>query len=205
MKRLRNRIFSTRREDPTSDSQNWKNALVSLYIVRNTDGICLYYHHFQLGSISRIETQLVGMGFSAMSKMMQEVVDSDSNLSLIDLDKKKVIIEEKGDLLGILVTTKYSTVIREKLTLLLDHFEKIFQLQRAISSLGKHVCLEDYALTSDLVDLIFDKQPLKVLEIVPIIFKSIREGNISSLSKSKNISPSLKRKSENIVPIQNKK
>lgn len=191
-----------RKRDRTSEQLNWKKALISLYIVRNTDGICLYYHHFQLGSISQIETQLVGMGFSAMSKMMQEIVDSNSRLSLIDLDKKKVIIEEKGDLLGILVTIEYSPVIREKLIELLDYFEKIFQLQREISSLGKHVCLEDYALTSELVDLVFEKQPLKVLEIVPLIFKSIRQRNIGIPSKPNKISHELIRKYGNFVQIQ---
>ena len=195
-------IDRMRKRDRTSVQLNWKKALISLYIIRNTDGICLYYHHFQLGSISQIETQLVGMGFSAMSKMMQEIVDSNSHLSLIDLDKKKVIIEEKGDLLGILVTVDYSSVIREKLIELLDYFEKIFQLQREISSLGNHVCLEDYALTSELVDLVFEKQPLKVLEIVPLIFKSIRNGNISTPSKKNNISHELIRKYGSIINIQ---
>ncbi len=195
-------IDRMRKRDRTSVQLNWKKTLISLYIIRNTDGICLYYHHFQLGSISQIETQLVGMGFSAMSKMMQEIVDSNSHLSLIDLDKKKVIIEEKGDLLGILVTVDYSSVIREKLIELLDYFEKIFQLQREISSLGNHVCLEDYALTSELVDLVFEKQPLKVLEIVPLIFKSIRKGNISTLSKQNKNSHELTRKYGSIIQIE---
>ena len=140
-----------------------------------------------------------------MSKMMQEIVDSNSRLSLIDLDKKKVIIEEKGDLLGILVTIEYSSIIREKLIELLNYFEKIFQLQREISSLGKHVCLEDYALTSELVDLVFEKQPLKVLEIIPLIFKSIRKGNIRNPSKQNKSSRELIRKYGSIVQIHKEK
>ncbi len=186
-----------RKKNNTSKLRDWNELLISLYIVRNTDGLCLYSHHFQLGSISHIEIQLVGMGFSAMSKMMQEVVDSNCQLSLIDLKGSKVLIEEKGNLLGILITTENSPILRSKLIKLMIQFEKIFQLQTGIDELGKHVCLEDYALTSDLVTLIFNKKPQRVLEIIPIIFKSIRE------SKSEVYSRSFKEHIKNLIPLEN--
>ncbi len=48
------------------------------------------------------------------------------------------------------------------------------------------VCVEDYALTSELVSLIFKDKPTRVLEIIPVIFKSIRK-NKSLSSKGKGI------------------
>lgn len=166
--------------------RDWKELLIALYIIRNTDGICFYSHHFQLGSISHIEIQLVGMGFSAISKMMQEVVDSNCQLSLIDLKGSKVLIEEKGNLLGILIATENSPILRSKLIELMIQFEKLFQLQTGIDELGKHVCLEDYALTSDLVTLIFNKKSQRILEIIPIIFKSIRNSKLGIYSRTDN-------------------
>ncbi|MFX0185624.1 MAG: hypothetical protein ACFE95_21275 [Candidatus Hodarchaeota archaeon] len=154
--------------------ENWKQQLLSLYIVRNTDGICLFSHHFRLGMVSQIENQLVGMGFIAMIKMMKEIVDSTVKLNLIDLGKKIVLIDERKNYFTILVTTKNTIFLREKLRKFTDYFEKIFELQFQINN-NKCVCLEDYALTSDLVSMVFDDQSGRSLEIIPIIFKSIRK------------------------------
>jgi hypothetical protein len=101
------------------DSENtdsWLNDLNSLYIIRKKDGICLFSHHFKLGAISHIENQLVGMGFIAISNMMQEVVDSTSQLRLIDLDSKKVLIREKNDILSVLITSQFSEILNERVT-----------------------------------------------------------------------------------------
>lgn len=154
---------------------NWKQHLISLYIIRKGDGICLFSHHFQLGLISQIENQLVGMGFTAISQMLQEIVDSSSSLVMMDLGSKKVLIEEKQNFLTILITTNYSPLLRNKLKKLADLFEKMFELQQRIS-LVTQVCVEDYALTTDLVSLVFEDKPTRVLEIIPVIFKSIRKN-----------------------------
>ncbi|MHA2244653.1 MAG: hypothetical protein ACXADY_06755 [Candidatus Hodarchaeales archaeon] len=169
---------------------NWKQHLISLYIIRHSDGICLFSHHFQLGRISQIENQLVGMGFTAISQMMQEIVDSSSSLVLMDLGFKKVLIEEKDNILGILVTTVNSSFFREKLEELTNHFEKMFELQQQID-LETCVCLDNYALTTELVSLVFKDQPTRVLEVIPIIFKSIR--------KNKSIATKQERTFENLI------
>jgi len=161
---------------PTKSSENWKQHLISLYIIRKSDGICLFSHHFQLGLISQIENQLVGMGFTALARMMQEIVDSSSRLNMIDLGEKKVLINERINLLAVLVTTQDSLFLYGKLEELTYHFEKIFELQQQIS-LETYVRLEDYALTSELVSLVFKDRPKRVLEIIPVIFKSIRKSN----------------------------
>lgn len=158
----------------TSTPENWKQRLISLYIIRKDDGICLFSHHFQLGMISQIETQLVGMGFTALAKMMREIVDSAARLCMIDLGEKKVLIDERSTSLTVLVTTENSLFLRGKLTELTDYFQKIFELQQRIS-LKTRVCLEDYALTAELVSLVFQEKSTRVLEIVPLIFKSIRK------------------------------
>jgi hypothetical protein len=170
--------------------ENWQQQLISLYIVRNTDGICLFSHHFNLGLTSRIESQLVGMGFAAMIRMMKEIVTTSAELRLIDLGKKKVLIEEKKDYFAILVTTDDSLFLREKLKKLTDYFEKIFELQLQINS-NTCVCLEDYALTSDLISLVFEEQTGQDLGIIPIIFKSIRK-KYRIFSKNDNKFPNLK-------------
>ncbi len=120
---LKRRIKKKSRTEPLSD---WKRHLISLYIIRQGDGICLFSHHFQLGLISHIENQLVGMGFTAISQMLQEIVDSSSNLVMMDLGSKKVLIEEKEGFLTILITTINSPVLRDKLEELADLFGKMF-------------------------------------------------------------------------------
>lgn len=167
------------RENHTNNSQKkWKHHLFSLYIIRKSDGICLFSHHFQIGLISQIENQLVGMGFTALEKMMREIVDSSAHLELIDLGKKKVLIEERRNLLAVLITTDNSQFIRLKLEELTSHFEKMFDLQQQIN-LETCVKLEDYALTAELVSIVFTDQPKRILEIIPIIFKSIRKNNLT--------------------------
>ena len=156
--------------------ENWKQYLITLYIIRKSDGICLFSHHFQLGLISQIENQLVGMGFTALARMMQEIVDSSSRLNMIDLGEKKVLINERRNLLAVLVTTQDTSFLYKKLEELTDHFEKIFELQQQIN-LETYVRVEDYALTSELVSLVFKDRPKRILEIIPVIFKSIRKND----------------------------
>jgi hypothetical protein len=173
------------KKNPSEPLSDWKRHLISLYIIRQDDGICLYSHHFQLGLISQIENQLVGMGFTAISQMLQEIVDSSLNLVMMDLGSKKVLIEEKEGFLTILITTINSSVLRDKLEELAYLFGKMFVLQQRIS-LVTQVSVEDYALTSELVSLVFKDKPTRVLEIIPVIFKSIRK-NKSLSSKGKEI------------------
>ncbi len=168
---LKNKIRGSRQTDIP---ENWKQHLISLYIIRKDDGICLFSHHFQLGMISQIETQLVGMGFTALAKMMREIVDSSARLCMIDLGRKKVLIDERSTSLTVLVTTENSLFLQGKLKEMTDYFQKIFELQQRIS-LRTRVCLEDYALTADIVSLVFQEKSTRVLEIVPLIFKSIRK------------------------------
>lgn len=187
-----NGFKSLLKKNKTQNWDNWKHQLLSLYIVRNSDGICLFSHHFKLGLISQIETQLVGMAFTALSKLMREVVDSNSNLNLIDLGKKKVLIDEKKKFSSFLITTEDTFLIRRKLTRLTDYFEKIFELQYQINE-RKLVCSEDYALTSDLVSLIFEEQPSKqILGLIPLIFDSIKKSpSIYNNKKDKSLLKSL--------------
>lgn len=159
--------------------KNWKKDLISLYIVRNSDGICLFSHHFQLGLMSQIENQLIGMGFTAISKMMQEVVDTSSRLIMMDLGPKKVLIEERGNKLAILVVIKDSPFYRKKLEELIDYFEKIFELQEQIDQ-TTHVCVEDYALTDKLVSLVFSDQSVNIIELIPLVFKAIQKNKPKS-------------------------
>ncbi|MHA2244368.1 MAG: hypothetical protein ACXADY_05325 [Candidatus Hodarchaeales archaeon] len=167
--------------------KNWQKHLLSLYIIRKSDGICLFSHHFQLGERSQIETQLVGMGFTALAKMMQEIVDSTALLGMIDLGIKKVLVNERRNLLAVLVTTENHPFLCRKLEELTDHFEKMFELQQKIN-LETCVCLEDYALTAELVSMVFKEQSTRVLEIIPVIFKSIRKRNSVFSDQEKNMS-----------------
>jgi hypothetical protein len=171
--RLKKRILEY---NHTKSPENWRQNLISLYIIRKSDGICLFSHHFRLGLISQIENQLVGMGFTALARMMQEIVDSSSRLNMIDLGEKKVLINERINLLAVLVTTQDILFLHKKLEELTDHFEKIFELQQQIN-LETCVRTEDYALTAELVSLVFKDRPKRVLEIIPVIFKSIRNSN----------------------------
>jgi hypothetical protein len=101
----------------------------------------------------------------------------------MDLGPKKVLIEEHKNKLAILVVIKENPFYREKLKELIYYFEKIFELQQQINQ-TTHVCVEDYALTHDLVSLVFSEQSVKILEVIPLIFKSIQQTKSRS-SKSK--------------------
>ena len=92
---LKRKIIKDLKQRKIENVHYWQEHLVSLYIIRKNDGICLFSHHFNLGYISNIENQLVGMGFIAIANMMQEVVDSSSQLRMIDLGRKKVLLEER--------------------------------------------------------------------------------------------------------------
>lgn len=162
------------RNNQLSIYQDWKQYLISLYFIRNNDGICLFSHHFKLG-VSQIESQLVGMGFIAIIQMIREIVDSSAQLSKIELGRKVVLINEKDTILAVLKLngSVNSPIFYDKLEALTDHFEKLFEFQQQ-NSLETCVCLEDYAMASELVSLIFNDQPTSVLEIIPLIFKAIK-------------------------------
>ena len=159
----------------SESNDSWMNDLQSLYIIRKKDGICLFSHHFKIGAISHIENQLVGMGFIAIANMMQEVVDSTSQLRLIDLESKKVLIREKNNILAVLITSRFREILNEKLTEFSVYFSKIFELQNQITEETRLICSDDYALTADLVSLIFTDQSPKTLKLVPLIFKIIQK------------------------------
>lgn len=162
-----------RKTKPYQIPENWTEQLIALYIIRSHDGICLFSHYFQIGEISAIENQLIGMGFSAISKMMKEVVDSSVSLKMIDLDQKQVLIEEYENLISVLITKRNHSFFRIKLQEITSYFQKLFELQQQIN-LASHVCMEDYALTSDLVSYVFQKNPGFTLDLIPIIFKRIQ-------------------------------
>jgi hypothetical protein len=186
--RLFAQIRALFRPNTVSLTKDWKKLLLSLFIVQKEEGVCLFSHHFQLGKISRIDTQLVGIGFTALSKMMQETIDSSSQLSFVDLGKKKVLFEERDMFRIILVTQEMNKeefcIILGKVKTLAEYFEKLFFIQQQITS-KTFVCPEDYALTTDLVSLIFDDEPTPILKIIPLIFKSVQKKNFSFSRKAK--------------------
>ena len=199
MTKMKSRITAFKRvvqqylgfEDSESTDSCLKD-LQSLYIIRKSDGICLFSHHFKLGAISHIENQLVGMGFIAIANMMQEVVDSTSQLRLIDLDSKKVLIREKNNILAVLITSRFNEVLNEKLSEFSGYFSQIFELQKQITEESCLICTDDYALTADLVSLIFSDQPQKTLKLIPLIFKTIQKVPFQRSNKSNLISKIVK-------------
>jgi len=170
-----NRFYLIKSEKLHND---WYDELISLYLVRTIDGICLYSHHFQIGPISQIETQLVGMGFTALTRMMREIVDSTARINTIDLKEKMVLIEDHENLLSVLIVNKEIPIFRKKLIELTTSFERMFEIQLQINE-SNFVCPDDFALTSNLVSMIFSSENSRVLELVPIIFDSIRKNHIT--------------------------
>lgn len=165
---------------PSEDSEknnNWQLDLVSLYIVRKNDGICLYSHHFNLGNISHIENQLVGMGFVAIISMIKEVVNSDSQLKSINLGKRSILVESRADILSILVVKRISPKIKQSLKKFSIFFNKLFELQQQINKQSNLVCKEDYALTNDLIHVVFSIPSDRPLDLIPLIFKMIQKSS----------------------------
>ena len=184
---LKNALINSSRIQKLQNDKDWTKNLLSLYIIQKSNGICLFSHHFKLGKISQIENQLVGMGFIAIINMMLEVVDSESRPRLFDLGKKQVLLKEGNNILSILITTRYVKILESKLEEFTTYFCKIFELQQQINRELAFVCAEDYALTSDLVSIIFSHKNQKPLEFIPIIFKTIQKGKRDVVDKKNGI------------------
>ena len=120
----------------TQHEEKWENHLISLYCIRNHDGICLFAHHFQVARIAQLhEPQLIGMGFTAITRMLCEIVDGRGSLKFIDFGKKKVLVEENEhqQFLTVLITTEDTPALREKLKKFTECFSRIFQLQHQVN------------------------------------------------------------------------
>jgi hypothetical protein len=125
-------------------------------------------------------------------------------LNLVDVGEKKILVERSSSILVVLITTTNTPFYRKKLKEMTDFFEKLFSLQLQINS-ETLVRQEDYALTDDLIKLVFNDHPHSRLKIVPIIFKSIQQSSIK-ISKKPRFDPkiltktlfSLKRKKNRI-------
>ena len=152
---------------------DWSTNLQALYIIRKRDGICLFYHHFKISHISQIETQLVGMGFAALLNMMKEILDSRSKIQRIDSGDFQILFDERESIVSILFTKDYKPIIRRKFSRMVDSFENLFFLQQQITDQNITVCLEDYALASDIVSYVFFDIPKQTLGFIPIVFKNI--------------------------------
>ena len=189
---LKNTFIKSSRIQKLQNDRHWTKNLLSLYIIQKSDGICLFSHHFKLGKISQIENQLVGMGFIAIINMMLEVVDSESRPRLFDLGKKQVLLKEGNNILSILITSCYVKLLESKLEEFTSYFSKIFELQQQINQESTYICAEDYALTSDLISMIFSPRNQKPLEFIPIIFKTIQKGKRDSSDKKNGISKILR-------------
>ena len=185
LKNSKNQFHPLKRSEK---KKNWERDLISLYIVRKDDGICLYSHHFNLGYISHIENQLVGMGFVAIIAMIKEVVNSDSQLKSINLSKKSILVESRADILSILVVKKISPKIKEMLKKFSITFNHLFELQQQINKRSNLVCKEDYALTNDLIHIIFSIPSNKTLDIIPLIFKMIQKNSRVNIQTNRHLS-----------------
>jgi hypothetical protein len=186
MKTVKNHLEILRRErnwkpwikqQHVPSEESWENHLISLYCIRIHDGLCLFAHHFQVARIAQLhEPQLIGMGFTAITRMLCEVVDGKGNLKYIDFDSKKVLVEEneQQQFLTVLITTANIQVIRKKLRKFTECFAQIFQLQHQINLRKNYISKEDYALASEFVTIIFSNKSDRILNIFPLIFDSIR-------------------------------
>ncbi|MFW9854069.1 MAG: hypothetical protein ACFFFG_03385 [Candidatus Thorarchaeota archaeon] len=170
-----------------------ENDLISLYCIRIHDGLCLFAHHFQLARIAQLhEPQLIGMGFTAITRMLREVVDSKGHLRYIDFFTKKVIIEEnqQQQFLTVLITTRDNPFVRKKLRKFTECFAQIFQLQHQINLRKNYISKEDYALASEFVSIIFSNNSNRILNLFPLIFDSIRTEKPICMEETKIVASS---------------
>ncbi|MFW9777296.1 MAG: hypothetical protein ACFFE8_00500 [Candidatus Heimdallarchaeota archaeon] len=185
------------KEQQLPGDETWKNDLISLYCIRNHDGLCLFAHHFQVARIAQLhEPQLIGMGFTAITRMLCEVVDSKGHLRYIDFITKKVLVEENQhqQFLTVLITTRDTPIVRKKLRKFTECFAQIFQLQHQINLRKNYISKEDYALASEFVAIIFSNKSNRVLNLFPLIFDSIRTeqpigGEETKIVTSSNTTP----------------
>lgn len=156
------------------ESENWIQYLTSLYIIRKKDGICLFSHHFQIGNISHIEMQLVGMGFAALSNMMQEVIGKRANLRKIEIGCSLILFNNQETILGVLICKKELPIIHSRLDEMSSIFESTFFLQQQICDVNDYVCLEDFALAEEIVAYVFNENASRFMSFIPFLFRSIQ-------------------------------
>jgi hypothetical protein len=103
----------------------WKEKLREILVISN-DGISLYSYSFEQRSPVD-DTDLIAGGFSGIQAMLSEIVKTSESLQLIDYKNVKIMLEQREDVIFILILKEESTFIQYKLKLFSEEFQDFFK------------------------------------------------------------------------------
>ncbi|MFX0132918.1 MAG: hypothetical protein ACFFDN_04660 [Candidatus Hodarchaeota archaeon] len=103
----------------------WKEKLREI-IVTSKGGICFYSYSFEKRSPVD-DTDLIAGGFSGIQGMLSEIVRTSERLQLIDYKNVKIMLEQREDVIFILILKEESTFIQYKLKLFSEEFQDFFK------------------------------------------------------------------------------
>lgn len=117
------------RETLPSKEQEWKNFLIHMYIIHNS-GILLYEHSFNKErkdlSFSDVSADLKAGGIIGVKNILKEIISGEKEIRTIDHGDRILMFKmnSTGKVVFALVVKEKSIVIRKKLELLIEDFDK---------------------------------------------------------------------------------
>ncbi|TFG26590.1 MAG: hypothetical protein EU532_09415 [Promethearchaeota archaeon] len=117
------------RETLPSKEQEWKKFLIHMYIIHDS-GILLYEHNFNKeykeGDSRNVSADLKAGGIIGVKNILKEIIRGEKEIRTIDHGDRILMLKmnNTGKIVFALVVTEKSIVIRKKLELLIEDFDK---------------------------------------------------------------------------------
>lgn len=104
---------------------SWPQKIRHLYIILPEKGISLYEQHFIEEEL--VDDQFFASTLAGFSSMIQKFIKTSKKLRIIDHEDVKIMMEHGEKVVGILVTEIDYRILRKKLLMAVQTFEKKFQ------------------------------------------------------------------------------
>ncbi len=115
------------RETLPSKEQEWKNFLIHMYVIHDS-GILLYEHSFikekHESGEKAVPSDLKAGGIIGIKNILKEIVRGEKEVRTIDHGDRILILKMSGSVVFALVIKEKSIVIRKKLELFIEDFNK---------------------------------------------------------------------------------
>lgn len=111
---------------PPNAELEWHQKIIALLIIHSQKGITLYDYSF---TYKMEESDLIAGGLVGMSALIQEMTKSDTNLQVIQQEKRVILLENGKFVTFALISDEDLQILRKKLNKLAIEFEKLFEKQ----------------------------------------------------------------------------
>ncbi len=103
----------------------WKEKLRELFVI-SPKGICIYAYSFEQ-KIALVDSDLIAGGFTGIQMLLSEMVKTNESLHLIDYQNVKIMVEQKAEVMFVLIITEASGFLPYKLKLFAEEFITFFK------------------------------------------------------------------------------